>query len=56
MTFLSSYFSPPPHTRHELAVALMIWPPVGILFGLLLWKILLSGYQAQKPRRNNLTE
>jgi hypothetical protein len=39
MAFLTTYFLHRPHTRHELAIALMIWPAFGVLFGLTMWKI-----------------
>jgi hypothetical protein len=48
MAFLTSYFSPRPHIRHELAVALMIWPAFGVLFGLTMWKV----YSAALRRKN----
>jgi hypothetical protein len=28
-----------PHARHDLAIALMIWPAFHVLFGLTMWKM-----------------
>ena len=42
MAFLEGSYLHDPlrNTRHELVRrSYLIWPPVGILFGLLLWKI-----------------
>ena len=39
MAFLTTYFSHRPHTRHDLAIALMIWPAFGVLLGLTMRKI-----------------
>jgi hypothetical protein len=39
MAFLTTYFSHRPHARHDLAIALMIWPAVGVLFEMTMWKI-----------------
>jgi hypothetical protein len=36
MPFLTTHR---PHTQHDLAIALMIWPAFGVLFGLTMWKI-----------------
>jgi len=49
MAFLTTYFSHRPHTRHDLAVALIIWPAFGVLFELTMWKL----FSAALMRKNH---